>query len=229
MTRLVASSVGAASWVALAGFGLAGCGSGGAGPSPPPPPPPAAVTIEKAQPSGDEQAGLPGQALPAPLRVVVRQGGAATAGRTVNWQASAGSLGAASSTSGADGVATTTVTLPNGAGTITIEASTQGASGPVTFSAYAAGQNATVLVLNNRFDPQVVAIRAGGEITFDWPAGSLQHNLIPDDGRAIPNEPAIRNGVFSVTIRFPTVGDFYYHCSVHGGTRSGMFGRIIVI
>lgn len=205
----------------------AGCGGGDAGG---PGPSPSGLSIEKADPSGDAQAGLPGQQLPAPLRVVVKQGGTPVAGQTVTWQSSGGTLGSPNSSTGNDGVASTTVTLPQTAGTITIQASASGASGgPVGFTAIAAGNNATVQVVNNRFEPQVAAIRAGGSVTFLWPTGSLQHNLIPDDGRSIPSEPTIRNGEFSVTVQFPTAGDYYYHCSVHGATRSGMFGRIIVL
>jgi plastocyanin len=113
---------------------------------------------------------------------------------------------------------------------MTIQATASGVTGgPVNFTALVAGAATTVNVQNNRFSPEVAAVRAGGSVTFDWPSGSLQHNLIPDDGKAIPNDPTVRDGPASVTVVFPTAGDYYYHCSVHGGTRSGMFGRIIVI
>jgi plastocyanin len=201
-----------------------GCGSETGGPGPNP----SGQTIEKASPSGDLQVGGPGQQLPAPLRVVIRSGAAPVADKTVSWQPASGSVNPTSSTTGSDGIATTTVTLPQG-GTMTIQANASGVSGgPVTFTALVAGSAATVNVLNNRFSPEIAAVRAGGSVTFDWPAGSLQHNLIPDDGKAIPNDPTVRDGPFSVTVVFPTAGDYYYHCSVHGGTRSGMFGRIIV-
>jgi plastocyanin len=204
----------------------AGCGGDMGGPDPDP----GTLAIAPADQSGDLQAGLPGQALPAPLRVRITRNGVPVAGRMVSWQASAGTLGGAGTGSGTDGVASVTVTLPQAAGAITIQAVAAGATGsPVGFTAFAAGTAATVQVLNNRFEPQVTAVRAGGSVTFDWPAGSLQHNLVPDDGRAVPNEPTVRNGVFSVTVQFPAAGDYHYHCSVHGSTRSGMFGRIIVV
>lgn len=206
---------------------IAACGGGdGGGPGPGPNP---SESIDKASPSGDQQAGLPGAQLPQPLRVIVRSGSSPVSGRTVTWQPSGGSANPTSSTTGSDGVATTTITLPGGAGRITIQASASGASGsPVGFSAVAAGASATVNVVNNRFDPDLVAIRAGGSVTFDWPANSLQHNLVPDDGRTIPTSP-IRDGPFTLTVVFPTAGDYFYHCSVHGSTRTGMFGKIVVL
>ncbi|MGE0552036.1 MAG: hypothetical protein AB7R55_01275 [Gemmatimonadales bacterium] len=211
---------------------LAACGGGDSGPNPPPPPPPppaASDRIEKANPSGDAQAGRPNTALSDPIRVVVRNGSTPVSGKTITWSPTAGSVNPTTSTTGADGIASTTVTLPGG-GSMTITAAASNATGsPLSFSATVAEQNAIVEVLNNRFDPDNLAIVAGGTVTFNWPAGSLQHNLVPDDGKTVPNEAAIHNGVFSLAFQFPTAGEYFYHCSVHGATRSGMYGRILVI
>jgi plastocyanin len=161
--------------------------------------------------------------------VLVLNGTTPVSGKTVTWQPNSGSANPASSATGSDGIATTTITLPGGAGQITIQASASGATGsPVAFSAYAADNNATVGVINNRFDPDVVAIRAGGSVTFNYPASSLQHNILPDDGKTIPSVPNVRDGPFSLVVQFPAAGEYFYHCSVHGSTRSGMFGKIIV-
>jgi plastocyanin len=214
----------------LALTGLAACGGGTTQPPPPPPPPSSAPTIAAASPSGNEQVGAANATLPLPLRVFVSQGGAAVAGRAVDWTVqNGGSVNPTSSTTGADGIATTVVTL-GGQPVMTISASSGNATGgPVGFTALAASTAATVQVANNRFEPQTIAIRAGGSVTFDWPTGSSQHNLIPDDGKDRPNDPAVRNGPFSVTVIFPAPGDYFYHCSVHGGARSGMFGKVVVI
>jgi len=225
----IAKAPGLLAWIAL----LGACGGGDSGPNPPPPPPPpppaASDRIEKAAQSGDGQAGRPNVALPDPIRVVVLNGSTPVSGKTITWSPTAGSVSPTTSTTGADGTASTTVTLPSG-GTITITASASNTTGsPLSFSALVAEQDAFVDVLNNRFDPDDVAIVAGGTVTFNWPAGSQQHNLIPDDGKTVPNEATIRNGVFSVAFQFPTAGEYYYHCSVHGSTRSGMYGRILVI
>jgi len=231
-SRLATAIVNAPAMLASVAL-LAACGGGDAGPNPPPPPPPpppaASDRIEKATPSGDGQAGHPNAALPDPIRVVVLNGSSPVSGKTITWTPSSGSVSPTTSTTGADGIAATTVTLPNG-GTVTITASASNATGsPQSFSALVAEQTAIVEVLNNRFDPDDLAIVAGGTVTFNWPAGSRQHNLIPDDGKTVPNEAMFRDGVFSVAFQFPTAGEYYYHCSVHGSTRSGMYGRILVI
>jgi plastocyanin len=161
--------------------------------------------------------------------VIVLSGTTPVSGKTVTWQPNSGSANPASSSTGSDGVATTTITLPGGSGQITIQASATGAAGsPVAFTAHAAGDDATVSVINNRFDPDVVAIRAGGSVTFNYPASALQHNILPDDGKAIPSSPAVRDGPFNLVVQFPTAGEYFYHCSVHGSTRTGMFGKIVV-
>ncbi|MBM4185965.1 MAG: hypothetical protein FJ206_01510 [Gemmatimonadetes bacterium] len=207
----------------------AACGGGGTV-SPPPPPPPPAAQIAKAANSGDEQVGAANATLPQPLRVAVTQNGTPVANREVSWQVTnGGSVSPGTSNTGADGIATTTVTLGT-APIMTISASSTGTSGgPISFTALAAGANASVQVLNNRYEPQTIAIRAGGRVTFDWPTGSSQHNLIPDDGKDRPNDPVIRNGPFSVAVTFPTAGEYFYHCSVHGSARSGMWGKVVVV
>lgn len=219
--------------VIAAGLGLvAGCGSmtgnggGGGGPE--------SDAIQPAPPSGDLQAGLAGQALPEPLRVVVKNGATPVAGKAVAWQITSGggqvTPGAAATD--ADGIATATVTLPANGTQITITASADAANSPVGFTALVAQDAATVSVEGppaNRFNPQAVAIRAGGTVTFDYPNGSLEHNVLPDDGKAMPNQPIIRNGPFTFQVTFPTPGQYYYHCSVHGGVRAGMYGVVVVV
>ncbi len=207
---------------------LAACGGGTT--QPPPPPPPPGPAIAAANPSGNEQIGAPNATLPSPLRVFVGQGGSAVAGRSVDWSVqNGGSVNPASSTTGADGIAMTVVTL-GAQPVMTISASSGNATGgPITFVALAATAAATVQVANNRFEPQTIAIRAGGTVSFSWPNGSSQHNLIPDDGRDRPNDPVVRNGPFAVDVVFLTAGDYFYHCNVHGSTRSGMFGKVVVV
>lgn len=213
------------------GLLLTACG--GYGTSPPPPPPPPGPVIAAGNPSGDGQIGLPSAVLGSPLRVQVTQGGAPVAGRAVDWGVQkGGSVNPTQSSTGADGVATTVVTLGNEP-VMTIRASSGDATGgPIVLTALAAGPTARVEVLGppeNKFDPKTVAIRAGGTVTFEWPSGSNSHNLIPDDGKDRPNDPIVRNGPFTVEVTFPTAGDYFYHCSVHGSARSGMFGKVVVV
>src|SRR3982751_1715352 len=75
--------------------------------------PPSTVTIAKTSTgNGDGQTGQVGQALDTPLQVVVTDADIPSAGVTVNWATpSGGSLAPASTTTNADGVASTTWTL----------------------------------------------------------------------------------------------------------------------
>jgi plastocyanin len=207
---------------------LAGCG--GDSTQPPPPPPPPGPTIAAATPSGSEQVGLPNATLPNPIRVVVTRAGAALAGQSVDWAVqNGGSVTPTTSTTGADGVASTVVTLGSQP-VMTISATSGTATGgPIGFLALAATNAAAVQVVNNRFEPQTIAVRTGGTVSFNWPNGSSQHNLIPDDGKDRPNDQVVRDGPFSVDVVFLTAGEYFYHCSVHGATRSGMFGKVIVV
>lgn len=123
---------------------VAGCGGDGNGP----PPGDVTAVAKTASASGDAQAGIVGQVLPEPLRVVVTTNGAAAPGVTVNWSASAGqgTLSPASVATNADGVASTSWTLGTTAGAMTATATVTGATGsPVTFNASAAAGPAAAL------------------------------------------------------------------------------------
>jgi plastocyanin len=189
--------------------------------------------LAKASPSGDNQQGNAGATLPDPLRVSVTKDGAAVSGKTITWQVTAGggSVNPTSGTTGGDGIATTVVTLGNAQMTIT--ASSAGVSGsPVSFTAGVIGLSANVSVANNTFSPQEVTIKAGGTVTFTWNTGASGHNVVPDDGKAIPASPdggALKNAPFTFSVTFPTAGSYFYHCSAHGGNRSGMSGSVTVV
>jgi plastocyanin len=90
--------------------------------------------------SGDGQTATVGTAVANQLRVAVTEDGAAKAGATVTWSASAGSgtVTPTSSVTDASGIATTGWTLGTAAGTQTAKATLTGAAGsPVTFTATA--------------------------------------------------------------------------------------------
>jgi plastocyanin len=104
------------------------------------PPPDDALAVAKAAVSGDGQTGTVGAALADPLAVTVTRDGAPEQGTTVGWSVltGAGNLGAASSTTNAQGLATMSWTLGSAAGAQTARATVAGATGsPVTFSATA--------------------------------------------------------------------------------------------
>jgi plastocyanin len=121
---------------------LAGCGGGGDGGTPPP-----TTTIAKTSTnSGDGQSATVGLALDAPLQVLVNDQGSPSAGTTVTWSTTSGSLAPASSATDANGVASSAWTLGTVSGTQTATATLSGASGsPVTFTATAAPDVATTL------------------------------------------------------------------------------------
>lgn len=123
---------------------LAGCGddggSDGTGP------PAADPILAKASPSGDAQTGPVAGALPAPLRVLVTLDGAPEAGRSITWTALDGDADPPTSTTGADGIATTGWTLGTTAGPQVARATLAGATGsPVSFSATATAGPAAAL------------------------------------------------------------------------------------
>ena len=119
---------------------LAACGGGGT-----PPPPPATNIAKTPTNSGDNQVGPAGQALPTPLRVVVRDAQSApVANVSVAWAATGGGSLPATSSSDANGIAVATWTLGANAGAQSATASKTGLTGsPVTFGTVAQVQGAT--------------------------------------------------------------------------------------
>ena len=126
--------------VLLVTTGVACGGDGGGGPQ-------TITTIAKAPPSGDSQTDTVLTTLDLPYRVLVTRDGAPASGVSVSWSVPAGqgSVSAASTTTGADGIASVTRTLGPTAGTQTAQASTAGTSTTASFSATATAGNAAVL------------------------------------------------------------------------------------
>ncbi len=123
-----------------------GCGGGsdtGQGPGPGTP-----VLTKAPSQSGDGQAGIVGQALPAPMRVVVMLDGAPQAGAAIAWGAGAGSVSPATSVTDASGIGSTVWTLGTVAGTQNAHAALAGATGsPVAFTATAAPDAASAIAI----------------------------------------------------------------------------------
>ena len=218
---------------------LLGCGGGGGSIVVPPPPPPSGVTLAKASPSGDGQTGATSATLPNPLRVIATQTGNPAAGRTVTWAITpnSGEVNPSSSTTDANGIASTTVTLPSVSGTATITATSAGATGsPQSFSATATGASSAVnvQVVNTSFVPSVFTLQVNGTVTFTWGAGSGPHNVTPVAPNTIPisinpGPPDTHAAPYSFQTTFPAVGTYKFFCSVHGGPDSGMSGTITVV
>lgn len=172
--------------------------------------------------SGGGQSAAVSTALPNPFIVRVSQGGSPVSGASVSWAVTAGggSVNPTSSTTGADGLASTVLTLGSAAGANTVQATVSGAVGsPVSFTATATGgtapTSANVSVGDNFFDPTATTIAAGGQVTWTW-AGSASHNVTFSTGS---NSATQTSGTFNRT--FPTAGTFNYQCTVHGASMSG--------
>lgn len=131
-----------ASLALLFGTVLLGCGGDGDGGTPP-----ATTAIAKASTSGDAQTGIVGQPLANPLQVVVTENGAPSAGRGVAWSTTATNASlTSSSTTDANGIASSAWTLGTVSGSQTAQATLSGASGsPVSFTATASPGPATTL------------------------------------------------------------------------------------
>lgn len=138
--RLIRNSTG----MVLVLAGLTACGGSDSGTNPPPPPELAVAKAPSA--SGDAQTGVVGSALADPIRVRVTEGGSPKAGVSVAFAAAGtgAAVDPASATTDAEGLASTTWTLPHAPGDATATATVTSAAGsPVTFSATAAAGPAT--------------------------------------------------------------------------------------
>ncbi len=174
-----------------------------------------------AKQSGDAQSGDIDTVLPDPIVVRFTQDGAGVAGETVTWSvlSGGGTVAPSSSTTAANGDASTTWTLGPNSGTQTLQASVDGATGsPLTFTATAVGPppaTASVSVDDNFFDPNSAEVAVGGTVTWDW-VGSNTHNVTFSSG---PNSATQTTGSFDRT--FPDAGSFDYLCTIHGAAMSG--------
>jgi plastocyanin len=196
------------------------------------------VIMVKAAASGDGQSAPLGTVLANPLRVLLTLGGEPAAGRNVAWQAQAGiQLNPVTTTSDADGIASTVVTLPPFGSIRTITATAVGAIGSpqlFTVTATGAGTLVTVQVVNSEFLPSTFNLKAGGMVTFTWAAGSGPHNVIPVAPNLIPVSdnpapPGTHTGAYSFDVTFPAAGTYKFYCGVHGGVDTGMHGTITVV
>lgn len=171
--------------------------------------------------SGDAQSADPGETLPAPIVARVTRDGSALSGQTVAWSVTAGggAVSPTTSTTDANGDASTTWTLGPTAGGNALEASVTGATGsPLTFTATADAPPpaaASVSVEDNFFDPSSARVAAGGSVTWTW-NGAVAHNVTFGSGA---NSVTQASGTF---VRdFPSAGSFAYTCTIHGSAMSG--------
>lgn len=195
----------------------------------------AAASLSKL--SGDNQSGEISTQLGAPVQAKVSdQFGNGVQGVSVAWAATGGTVSAATVPSDAAGASAVTVTLGGTAGPITITATADALTGsPLTFSATAVmppppGQTIQVLTAGGtRFQPATLTISAQSTVTWNWPAGSLDHNVVPDDGSTPATSGGLVDGPHSYSFTFNTPGTYRYYCANHGGPGGiGMSGTVTV-
>jgi plastocyanin len=220
---------------------LVGCGDDDGGSGPPPDEDPLEVAAAPTS-NGNGQTGPPGEALPEDLRVVITRASDPQEGVEVTWATgSGGSLDPATSTTGTDGIASSTWTLGPTVGAQSATATVADAEGsPVTFTATAEEDeppppppaDVTIQVLGpsggNRFAPAEVTIQAGQTVAWVWPAGALDHNVAPDDTQPTASgSPG--DGPMEYRFTFTTAGAYAFYCVVHGGPGgAGMSGTVTV-
>jgi plastocyanin len=191
--------------------------------------------------SGDLQANDVGLPLAQPLVVrVVDQFNNGLAGATVTWQVTQGTaLLSAASTPTVNGNAQVGVTLGGTAGAVTIEASASAPSGsPQSFTATSRPlpTDIVIRVINSRFDPQVDTVAVGGTVTWDFPVGSAQHNVISTGSPAFtslpstyPADSALFDGPLTYgPLTFNGGGTYRFYCTDHGTPNTGMRGSVVV-
>jgi plastocyanin len=214
---------------------LAACGSDGGdlggGPDP------AALSATRSEPSGNAQSGTVGQNLANPLRIIIRRGSTPAAGAVVTWSAAgAGALMTPTvSTTGPDGIATSTWHLGNDVGGQSSQAIvTGGAEGsPVTFTANATAPGGPTPVTiqlrsdgGNRFEPANVTIPVGTTVTWTWVSGV--HDVTPAGSPVFPSSGAPVQSPHTFSHTFASAGTYIYFCTVHGTATTGMHGTIEV-
>jgi plastocyanin len=215
----------------------AGCGDD-SGPAPEDP----LVMEEAPTSSGNGQTGVVGEELSSGLRVLITRASEPESGVDVDWATgNGGSLAPATSTTDADGIATTTWTLGPQPGPQTATATADGAEdSPVSFTATAEDVSppppppppATIQVLGpdggNRFAPTQVTIQVGQAVEWVWPAGSLDHNVVPDEEDPTTSGPP-EDGPTVYSFTFTAAGTYDFHCITHGGAGGvGMSGTVFV-
>ncbi|MGH7533342.1 MAG: Ig-like domain-containing protein [Gemmatimonadales bacterium] len=182
--------------------------------------------------SGDSQIVDTSHALANLLLVkAVDQFGNARSGVTVQWSVTSANaaVSPASDTTAANGLASASVTSGASTGPVTVTATASGLTGsPVTFGATIAHSTLfTVQVGNDTFTSDSLIIRAGDQVKWVWGATAVTHNVTSDNGAFASSANQGANSSYG-PITFGIPGTYYYHCTIHGTPRAGMYGVIIV-
>jgi len=74
-----------------------------------------------------------------------------------------------------------------------------------------------ILVRNNAFQPSALEVAPGATVVWAWASAGTVHNVTFDDGE---NSGDKGSGTYERT--FAAVGNFPYHCTIHGPSMSGV-------
>jgi len=85
---------------------------------------------------------------------------------------------------------------------------------------------------NHTFSPQMATASVGQTICFQN-LGTLLHTITPDSLLPVDSFWVHNPGEQALPPNLPVVftlgtGDYYYHCRYHGGTQTGMWGKISI-
>jgi len=191
--------------------------------------------------SGDLQANDVGLPLAQPLTVrVLDQFNNGTTGVPVTWQVTQGSAQlSATTTPTVAGTGQVMVILGSSAGPVTIEASAVVPSGSLqsfTATSRALPTGIVIRVINTRFDPALDTVAIGGTVTWDWPVGSAQHNVISTGSPSFTSFPStypadstqFDGPLIYGPLTFNSAGTYRFYCTDHGTPTTGMRGSVVV-
>ena len=181
--------------------------------------------------AGDNQTGAINSPLPMPQSVIALDGhGNGVPMVPVVWAVGVGggSVNPTNTTTGSNGVASTTRTLGPTVGTQTDTAKAPLAGSPLVFTS-TGRQPVTVNVAvgsgGNNFNPAGVTVGIGDTVKWTWAPGAINHNVTFQDG--YPASPTQSTGTY---IRvFTALGTYRYRCTIHSSDfGSGMVGTVTV-
>jgi plastocyanin len=78
-----------------------------------------------------------------------------------------------------------------------------------------------ILVRNNAFQPSELEVASGGTVVWAWASAGTVHNVTFDDGEESGDKGS---GTYERT--FAAVGEFPYHCTIHGVSMSGVINVV---
>jgi plastocyanin len=90
------------------------------------------------------------------------------------------------------------------------------------------GAQAEIVAVDNEYEPEVLKVRTGTDVTFTN-EGRLRHDVLPVDGGGfeIPLDEFEPDDERTFTLTDP--GVFRYYCTIHGTETSGMIGTLAVV